>query len=82
MAFLRPITYQALTESTYDIRSNDIHIEQKENYQMAKKLFDEDKKGDILYFYYFNDYAEQNNRFYTYAITREDADYMTKKVER
>ena len=78
MAFLRPITHQALTDAKYDIRSHDIHIKEKENYQMAKKLFDEDKNGDILYFYYFNDSAEQNNRFYTYAITKESADYMAK----
>lgn len=31
-----------------------------------------------MYFYYFSDWADENKRFYTYPITRSDADYMTK----
>ena len=70
MAFLRAFS------DIDKIRTNRIPIKEGEQYDVAKKLFEED--GGIMYFYYFSDWAEENNGFYTYAITRDDADYMTK----
>lgn len=51
------------------IHSMDIPIKEGEQYRLAKKLFEKD--SSIMYFYYFNDDAVKNNRFYTYPITRE-----------
>lgn len=70
MAFLRAF-------SNIDVVcENKIPINEGEQYYVAKKLFEEDDR--IMYFYYFSDWAEANNRFYTYPIERWDADYMTK----
>jgi hypothetical protein len=62
MAFLRAFS------DIDEIYINKIPINEEERYKVAKKMFDEDSK--ILYFYYFSDYAEQNNRFYDYPIQR------------
>lgn len=70
MAFLRAF-------SDIDVVcENKIPIKDGEQYDVAKKLFEEDDR--IMYFYYFSDWADENKRFYTYPITRSDADYMTK----
>lgn len=70
MAFLRAF-------SDIDVVcENKIPINDGEQYEVAKKLFEEDDR--IMYFYYFSDWADENKRFYTYPITRSDADYMTK----
>lgn len=79
MAFLRPITQQALTDVKYDIKSRDIHIEEKDRYSMAKKIFEEDK--DILFIYYWDDADEMQGGGYTYPIENDDyLDYMIKKL--
>jgi hypothetical protein len=62
MAFLRAFS------NIDKIHTNKIPIKDGEQYDVAKKLFEENR--DIMYFYYFNDNAEQNNRFYTYPIQR------------
>lgn len=62
MAFLRAFS------DIDEVYINKIPINEEERYKVAKKMFDEDSK--ILYFYYFSDYAEQNNRFYDYPIQR------------
>ena len=62
MAFLRAFS------DIDKIHTNQIPIKDGEQYDVAKKLFEENR--DIMYFYYFNDDAEQNNRFYTYPIQR------------
>ena len=62
MAFLRAFS------DIDKIHTNKIPIKDGEQYDVAKKLFEENR--DIMYFYYFNDNAEQNNRFYTYPIQR------------
>jgi hypothetical protein len=62
MAFLRAFS------DIDKIHTNKIPIKDGEQYDVAKKLFEENR--DIMYFYYFNDDAEQNNRFYTYPIQR------------
>jgi hypothetical protein len=62
MAFLRAFS------DIDKIHTNKIPIKDGEQYDVAKKLFEENR--DIIYFYYFNDDAEQNNRFYTYPIQR------------
>lgn len=62
MAFLRAFS------GIDKIHTNKIPIKDGEQYDVAKKLFEENR--DIMYFYYFNDDAEQNNRFYTYPIQR------------
>lgn len=83
MAFLRPIRHKLLQGATTldEMKASEVHVNETpylERYEIAKKLFDEDKT--ILYFYYFSDDAEQHNRFYTYPITRETVEYyMTKK---
>lgn len=62
MAFLRAF-------SDIDvIHTNKIPIKEGEQYRVAKDLFDKD--SSIMYFYYFDDNAEQNNRFYNYPITK------------
>lgn len=48
MAFLRPMTHQALTDDKYDINSRDIHIKEKDRYSVAKRMFEEDE--EILFF--------------------------------
>lgn len=68
MAFLRPITKQALTDVHYDIKSRDIHIEEKDRYDIANKLFKED--SNILFFYYWNDIDEKLGGGYTYPIEK------------
>lgn len=62
MAFLRAFS------GIDKIHTNKIPIKDGEQYDVAKKLFEENR--DIMYFYYFNDDAELNNRFYTYPIQR------------
>ena len=81
MAKLRPITHQALTDVKYDIKSRDIHIEEKDRYSVAKKMFEEDKS--ILYFYYWDDADERRGGFYTYPIENDDyLDYMVKNYKK
>jgi hypothetical protein len=76
MGKLRPITYQSLTDVHYDIKSRDITIKDGEQYNVAAKMFKEDSKREILYFYYWDDAALKENGFYTYSIDRKDiADY-------
>ena len=48
MAFLRPMTHQALIDDKYDINSRDIHIKEKDRYSVAKRMFEEDE--EILFF--------------------------------
>lgn len=62
MAFLRSFS------DIDKIHTNHIPIKEGEQYDVAKRLFEEN--SDIMYFYFFNDDAEQNNRFYTYPITK------------
>lgn len=62
MAFLRAFS------DIDKIHTNHIPIQEGEQHDVAKKLFEEDDR--IMYFYYFSDWAEENNRFYTYPITR------------
>ena len=62
MAFLRAF-------SDIDvIHTNKIPIKEGEQHKVAKEWFDKD--SSIMYFYYFSDNAEQNNRFYNYPITK------------
>lgn len=63
MAFLRAFS------DIDKIHTNRIPIKEGEQYDVAKRLFEEN--SDIMYFYFFNDDAEQNNRFYTYPITKD-----------
>ena len=48
MAFLRPMTHQALIDDKCDINSRDIHIKEKDRYSVAKRMFEEDE--EILFF--------------------------------
>ena len=66
MAFLRPMTHQALIDDKYDINSRDIHIKEKDRYSVAKRMFEEDE--EILFFYYWNDIDEELG--YTYLIEK------------
>lgn len=66
MAFLRAFSGIDI------IHTNKIPIKEGEQYDVAKKLFEEN--SDIMYFYYFNDYAEQNNCFYTYPIQKHSVE--------
>jgi hypothetical protein len=54
------------------IHSADIEIKEGEQYEVARKLFEEN--SDIMYFYYFDDNAVLNNRFYTYPIQRHSVE--------
>ena len=69
MAFLRPITRQALTDVKYDVYSRDIHIKESERYSIAKKMFKED--NSILFFFYWSDADEERGGFYTYPIEND-----------
>ena len=62
MAFLRAFS------DIDEIYINKIPIREGAQHDIAKRLFNEDSK--ILYFYYFDDNAEMNNRFYNYPIVR------------
>jgi hypothetical protein len=69
MAFLRAF-------SDIDvIHTNKIPIKEGKQYKVAKDLFDKD--NSIMYFYYFDDNAEQNNRFYNYPITKDSIEICT-----
>lgn len=70
MAFLRAFS------GIDKIHTNKITIEEGEQYRAAQRLFEEN--NEILYFYYFDDYAEKNNRFYNYPITRESIENCVK----
>lgn len=65
MAFLRAFS------DIDKIYVNKIPTKEGEQYELAKKMFNEDSK--ILYFYYFDDRAERENRFYNYPITRDSS---------
>lgn len=77
MALLRPIKKNQTTTEMY---ASQVHIEEGEEYEVAKKMFEEDK--DILYFFYFNDKAEKRNGFYTYPIEKSDVKLYFSQKER
>lgn len=68
MAFLRPMTHQALIDDKYDINSRDIHIKEKDRYSVAKRMFEEDE--EILFFYYWDDIDEELGGGYTSLIEK------------
>lgn len=74
MAKLRPITKQALTDVKYDIKSRDITITDGTQYEVASRLFDEDK--EIIYFNYWSDKSlATGNGMMDYSIERKDVEW-------
>ena len=76
MARLRAVTKRSLTDVSY--KSRDIPVKEGEQYGVATRLFNEDTKGEILFFYYWSDEDLANKGFYTYPIEREDCEIFQK----
>lgn len=69
MAMLRPLTKKILNGCSVEyMHSKEVFINEEERYEVAKRMFEEDRELD--YIYYFSDWAVAHNAFYTYPISR------------